>query len=132
MSRPTGTALELERRRKRAVQAVSDGESRTTVAKVLGVTVKTVSRWVRAAKRPGGLDAKTNPGPTPQLSDTDLQKLEALLVKGAKANGWHNELWTAARVARLIEREFHIDYHPEHVRKILKRRLRWTSRACAL
>jgi hypothetical protein len=30
-------------------------------------------------------------------------------------------------VARLIEREFRIRYHPEHVRKVLKRRLGWTS-----
>ena len=45
----------------------------------------------------------------------------------AKAHGWHNELWTAARVARLIEREFDIRYYPEYVRKILKWRLGWTS-----
>jgi hypothetical protein len=45
----------------------------------------------------------------------------------AKAHGWNNELWTAARVARLIEREFDIRYHPEHVREVLKRRLGWTS-----
>jgi len=36
-------------------------------------------------------------------------------------------LWTAARVARVIERKFGLDYHPEHVRRILKRRLAWTS-----
>jgi transposase len=36
-------------------------------------------------------------------------------------------LWTAARVARVIEREFDLRYHPEHVREILKRRLGWTS-----
>jgi hypothetical protein len=30
-------------------------------------------------------------------------------------------------VARLIERHFRIRYHPEHVRKVLKRRLGWTS-----
>jgi transposase len=109
------------------VQAVTDGEPRKTVAKVLGVHIKTVSRWVRAARQPGGLDAKPLPGPTPALSDADLHRLESLLAKGAKAHGWHNELWTAARVARLIEREFRIQYHPEHVRKILKRRLGWTS-----
>ena len=127
MSRPLGSADELERRRKQAVRAVEDGESRATVATVLGVHYKTVARWVRAARTPGGLDAKPQPGPTPGLTDADLRKLEGLLAKGAKAHGWHNELWTAARVARLIEREFHIDYHPEHVREILKRRLGWTS-----
>jgi transposase len=117
----------LERRRKQGVQAVADGEARKTVAKVLGVTVRTVSRWVRASRTPDGLGAKLNPGPTPGLTDDDLHKLEGLLAKGAKAHGWHNELWTAARVARLIGDEFDLDYHPEHVRKILKRRLGWTS-----
>src|ERR1700709_2563931 len=102
MSRPIGTAEELERRRTRAVQAVANGQSRKTVAQVLGVHTKTISRWVRAVRQPGGLAAKPQPGPTPGLSNDDLQKLEVILAKGAKANGWHNELWTAARVARLI------------------------------
>jgi transposase len=127
MSRPKGTADELERRRKRAVQAVADGESRATVARVLGVHPKTVARWVRAARAPGGLDARPQPGPTPGLTDADLRRLAGLLAEGAKAHGWHNELWTAARVARVIEREFDIRYHPEHVREILRRRLGWTS-----
>ena len=109
------------------MQAVTAGEARKTVAKVLGVHVKTVARWVRAARHPGGLDAQPQLGPTPGLTAADLRRLEALLAKGAKAHGWPNQLWTAARVARLIERHFHIDYHPEHVRKILKRRLGWTS-----
>jgi transposase len=127
MSRPVGTADELERRRTRAVQAVADGEPRKTVAAVLGVHPKTVSRWVRAAQQPGGLQAKPQPGPVAGLTATDLDRLEALLLQGAKAHGWHNELWTAARVARLIEQEFGRSYHPEHVRKILKGRLGWTS-----
>lgn len=127
MSRPIGSADELERRRKQAVQAVAEGEPRNSVAHVLGVTTKTISRWVRAARQPGGLDAKPQLGPAPGLTPDDLRRLERLLLKGAKAHGWHNSLWTAARVARLIEQQFHRDYHPEHVRKILKRRLGWTS-----
>jgi transposase len=116
----------LERRRKQAVQAVTGGESRTTVAHVLGVHYRTVARWVRAVRDPGGLDANP-PRPEPGLSDADLRTLERLLAKQAKAHGWHNELWTAARVARPIEREFGLDYHPEQVRKFLKRRLGWTT-----
>jgi transposase len=127
MSRPPGTADELERRRRRAVEAVADGQPRKTVAEVLGVHYKTVARWVRDARTPGGVTAKPQHRTRPGLSDADLRTLAALLAKGAKAHGWHNELWTAARVARLIDREFGLDYHPEHVRKILKRRLGWTS-----
>jgi transposase len=79
------------------------------------------------ARSPGGLKAVEQPGPTPKLDDAQLGRLEVLLLKGAKHHGWHNQLWTAARVARLIEREFGIRYHPEHVRKILKTRLNWSS-----
>lgn len=127
MCRPVGTAAELERRRKQAVQAVTGGETRATVAKVLGVHYKTVARWVRAASRPDGLIARPRPAPTPGLTDADLRRLEGLLAQGAKTHGWHNELWTAARVTRLIERAFDVRYHSEHVRKILNRRLGWTS-----
>jgi len=108
MSRPIGTADELERRRKQAVQAVSEGHPRKTVAKVLGVHYKTVARWVRAAHQPGGVDAKPRPAPAPGLNVADLRRLEGLPAEGAKAHGWHNQLRTAARVARLIEREFRL------------------------
>jgi hypothetical protein len=73
------------------------------------------------------VDAKPRHTPTPGLTDADLRRLEDLLAKGAKAHGWRNQLWTATRVARLIDRHFRISYHPEHVRKILKLRLGWTS-----
>lgn len=127
MSRPIGSSAELERRRKRAIDAVAVGESLLSVANAVGVHVKSVERWVRMARQPNGLDAKPQTGPTPGLTDANLKRLERLLLKGAKANGWSNELWTAARVTRLIEKKFAIRYHPEHVRKILKRRLGWTS-----
>jgi transposase len=117
----------LERRRKRAVQAVAEGQPRSAVAQVLGVHPKTVARWVRLARTPGGLEARLQPGPAPGLTDADLRRLEGLLTQGAKAHGWPNQLWTAARVARLIDRHFGRRYHPEHVRKVLKRRLGWTS-----
>jgi|SRR5262245_156305 len=125
--RPKGTAAELERRRRRAVQLVEQGESPTVVARILGVRPTSVHRWRRLARQPNGLAARPVPGPTPQLTDDQLRQLELLLLQGAKAHGWHNELWTASRVTRLIRDRFGVAYHPEHVRKVLKRRLNWTS-----
>src|SRR5437660_5593629 len=116
MSRPFGTAAELQRRRCRAVELVARGESRADVARILGVHPKTLARWLRLARQPHGLDPSPHPGRTPALSDEQLRQLEQLLAQGAKAHGWHNQLWTAARAARLIERHFGVRYHPEHVR----------------
>ena len=125
--RPKGTPAELERRRRRAVELVEQGESPTLVGRILGVQPTSIHRWRRMARQPSGLDARPLPGSKPRLSDEQLRQLEALLLQGAKTHGWPNELWTAERVARLIRRHFGIDFHPEHVRKILKRRLGWTS-----
>ena len=62
------------------------------MAAVLGVRPNSVSRWVRAARRPDGLTAKPSPGPTPGLSDTDLRRFKLLLAQGLMAHGWANEL----------------------------------------
>jgi transposase len=127
MTRPFGSAAELERRRRRAVDLVDQGESPSTVARILGVHETSVHRWRRLARTPRGLDAKPQPGPPVRLTDVQLRHLEQLLLQGAQQHGWPNQLWTAQRVAALIRRHFAVDYHPEHVRKILKQRLNWTS-----
>lgn len=127
MTRPIGSAAELERRRRRAVDLVDRGESPSTVARISGVHETSVHRWRRLARQPHGLQAKPLCGPTPRLSDYQLHKLESFLRQGAHKHGWTNHLWTASRVATLIRRRFGVDYHPEHVRKILKQRLGWTS-----
>jgi transposase len=79
------------------------------------------------ARQTQGLTAKPVPGAKRRLTDPQLSELEQLLLKGAPAHGFPNELWTAARVAQVIKRHFGVEYHPEHVRKLLKRRLDWTS-----
>lgn len=79
------------------------------------------------ARHSDGLRAKPISGAKRQLSDSQLEELEQLLHQGATHHGYANELWTAARVAALIHRHFGVEYHPEHVRKLLKHRLHWTS-----
>jgi transposase len=127
--RPPGTAEELQRRRLRAVELVNDGESPDDVARFLGCGRSSVYTWLKLAREGlGKLAAKPHPGRTPRLGEADRKRLEGLLLEGAKAHGWRTDLWTAARVADLIERHFGIPFHPEHVRKVLKRKLGWSSR----
>jgi transposase len=126
MSRPFGTAAELERRRRRAVQAVSEGESPEAAARILGVDRSSVYRWLKAAEQPDGLAAKLHPGRPPGLSLEQLRRLEELLLLGPKAHGWHNQLWTCARIVELIRRQFRITFHHDHVGRILRERLNWT------
>src|SRR5580693_1832375 len=101
--RPKGTSAELERRRCRSEQLLESGESPSTIARILGVTRSSVHRWRRMARQPTGLIAKPVPGAKRRLSDAQLCVLERLLLQGATAHGYPNELWTAARVRQLIQ-----------------------------
>ena len=125
--RPKGTAAELERRRRRAVQLLERGESPVVVARILGVQRTSLHRWRRLARQADGLAAKPPSGARRRLTDSQLGELEQLLLQGAPAHGFPNELWTSARVAQLIRRHFGVQYHPDYVRRLLRRRLDWTS-----
>ena len=126
--RPIGTAQELERRRRRAVELLQRGESPTLIARILGVGRTSLYRWLALAKQPtDALAARPHPGPGPRLSGPQVQELERLLLQGAGAHGWHNDLWSAHRVAEVIRRRFGVTYHVERVRKIIRRRLNWSS-----
>src|SRR3954447_20459218 len=126
--RPIGTAEELERRRRRAVELVKQGESPAEVAHFLGCGRSSVYTWLKADRDDSRkLAARPHTGPKPRLSDEQVKELEGLLLEGAKAHGWHNELWSAHRVAEMIRRHFGVEYHAEHVRKVIRGRLRWSS-----
>jgi transposase len=126
MSRPFGSAAELERRRRQAVEAVAQGESPEVVARVVGVNRCSVFRWLNRARQPDGLAAKPHPGPAPRLSPQQNRRLEDLLFQGAKAHGWPNQLWTCARIRILIQRHFGVSFHHDHVGRLLRERLNWT------
>ena len=80
MSRPIGSPEELERRRRRAIELVKQGERPTVVARFLGVDRSSLYRWRQsAAVGAEGLAARPHPHRPPRLTDTQLKRLEELL-----------------------------------------------------
>lgn len=117
------TREQMERRRLAAARDLRAGMRQADVARKYGVSEASVSRWARRL-RDGGLEAlraTKAEGPEPRLSDDALERLRAMLIEGAAAHGWSTDLWTTKRIATLIEREFGVRYHFNHVGKLLVR-----------
>lgn len=127
--RPKGTPQELERRRRRAVALVNEGHTQIEAARMVGAHRNSVGEWVKAAREGGSeaLAAKPIPGRPRRLTKAQHRRLEKILLRGARAAGFPDEIWTARRVTEVIRREFGVRYHPDHVRKILVEHLGWTA-----
>jgi transposase len=126
--RPKGSAEELERRRRRAVELLEKGERPCEVVRRIGCSKSSLFEWREKAKQgPDGLRAIPSPGRRRRMTPSQDRRLERTLKKGAKFNGWSDDLWTVKRVAVVIRRSFGVRYNPEHVRVILNKRLGWTS-----
>ncbi len=125
--RPHGSAKTLEQRRRRAVELLNSGLTMEAVSHRVGSSIASVSRWHQAVTEGGlsALAAKPVPGRPRKLQKRACQRLLDLLLKGARAYGYPNELWTLKRIARVILREFGVRYHPNHVWRVL-RALRWS------
>jgi transposase len=125
--RPLGSPKQLERRRRRALELLQEGFSPVEVARAVGVDRRSVRRWRAAFEKQGeeALVAKPAPGRPPKLSAKARDRLQGLLVEGARANGFPTDLWTCPRVAQLIRRRFRVTYHVDHVCRLL-RSLGWS------
>jgi transposase len=120
--RPIGTPEQLEHRRRKAIALLQKGHRVNETARLVGVTPGAISQWRQAYEKQGEafFQAHSPPGRTPGLSPKNKQKLEKLLLKGARKNSYHTELWTLQRVAEVIEKHFGIAYDTSSVWHILK------------
>lgn len=125
--RPQGTAKDLERRRKSALALLRSGLSIQDVVQRLGVSFVSVFRWRQTACKRGAaaLAAKPVSGRPSKLRAAQRKSLLRVLLKGARAWGFPNELWTLERIAAVIRKAFGVRYHPHHVWCILRAE-RWS------
>ena len=116
-----------EARRFRAWELKQQGWQQRMIAAALGVTPGAVSQWLKRAAAGGvaALRTRLRPGPTPKLTAEQRARIPELLARGAEVYGFVGDVWTAPRVAAVIEREFGVRYHPAHVSRLL-RALGWS------
>ena len=106
---------------------LAQGISPREVARRVRAAVGSVYRWQQAWQQGGeaALAPKPAPGRPRKLTDAQRHQLLNLLLQGARANGFANELWTLKRITAVIQVHFGVRYHPAHVWKIL-RGLNWS------
>ncbi len=117
-----------EGRRLRAWELQRQGWTQRAIAAALGVTPGAVGQWMSRAKRGGvvALRRRPAPGPRPRLTAAQRARVPALPERGAEAYGFRGEVWTAPRVAAVLERAFGVRSHPAHVSRLV-RALGWSS-----
>lgn len=124
--RPMGTAAELERRRRLAIQRIREGHRPSEVAHFLGVDESSIRRWMISFRKHGekGLKAQLSPGPgrPPKLTRTQEKIVLRWVKEDPMDHGFPTELWTAARLAQLIGEEFGVRFNPRYLSSWLRAR----------
>jgi transposase len=116
-----------EWRRFRALYLKRRGWYQRDIAEAFDVSEEAVSRWLADVRDngPEALRARPTPGRAPRLNTDQVRSIPELLWHGPEAYGFRGQVWTCARVAKVIEWEFGVRYHKDHVGRILKG-LGWT------
>lgn len=97
------------------------GRTSGEIAEILTAPLSRVSQWLRDYEEHGyeALLEGHRSGRPPELNFAQKTSLGDLLDSGPVAYGFLSGVWTSPMVARVIEEEFGVTYHPGHVRKLL-------------
>ncbi|MER6074223.1 winged helix-turn-helix domain-containing protein [Streptomyces sp. NPDC001817] len=121
------TATGRQRRETVRMQAAELFEQKVKppeVARRLRVSRKSAYQW-QQAWRDGGVRSLVSRGASGsrcRLSPRCLEKLAAYLEEGPAVHGWvEDQVWTAARVATLIGRKFHVTYSVSGATRLMRR-----------
>ena len=92
------------------------------IARLLEAPRSKVSLWLQQYQTYGweALLEGHRSGRPKELSQAQLSQLDDIIDSGPIAYGFPSGIWTSPMIARVIEDEFAVHYHPGHVRKVLK------------
>jgi transposase len=124
--RPFGTSKQLAARRERALKLLAEGKRESVVARIIGVTDRSIRYWKKEASHPKDKSQCPLPGPPCRLLVEQIKSLEQALLHGAYENGYAEDYWTLDRIAHVIWEKFGIRYHPSTVWHLLDR-MGWSS-----
>jgi transposase len=100
---------------------LGNGASQAQVARELGVSRQSVSRWASTWSNNGEAALKArNVGRPAELDASHRRELVKVLKQGAVLAGYPTELWTLPRVRDVIAERFGRRYNEAHVSRILK------------
>lgn len=111
-----------EWRRFQALHLKNDeGWRRREVAEAMGVTERSVNRWLTISRDRGlqGLLSARIPGRPPDLSPAQRRMIPEFLWHGPEAYGFRGSVWTCGRIAKVIEEEFGVAHDKGHVSRLL-------------
>lgn len=99
-----------------------EGHSTGEISRLLKVHRSTVPVWIGNWNIYGeeGLWEGHRPGRPRRLDERQREKLCDILDSGPVAYGLETGIWTSPLVTQVIREEFGQDYHPGHVRRLLK------------
>jgi transposase len=119
--RTSVTTADQNARRRLAVALLGNRVTLAETAGLLDVSLSSVKRWKKAFQQGGdaALEIKRPPGARSRLTSSQRDRLRQIVIDGPLAAGFANDLWTCRRVAEVIQREFGVAYHADHVGRIL-------------
>jgi transposase len=100
---------------------LKSGLSLNEVARRIQCVASSVMRWRDAWRRHGAdaLKVGASPGRPPKLKAAQQRRLLRVLAKGPLAQGYNTNVWTTARIAEVIARQFGVSYHRDHVGRLM-------------
>jgi transposase len=111
--------------KKKAVKShLEEGIKVPTIAKVLGVTERTVYNWIKIYKETGDFESlrrRRGGGPPRILDEKITTKLLDLLLQPATEFGFDDPLWTTRRVTLLVKEKFGLDISKMTAWRFLRR-----------